>query len=210
LVVIAALLYAGSAFGKAEGIDSRATFAPIGCGSADGGAAGDCHVKVADETLTVTIDGQTQIDPGPEGFGSYTVSIPVGFGERMGAGMNVAIAPPNAAGCTLEEGSPPSTMATRHESLDPNDFVLSHDYTGPESTPTTLVGVWSYQFLVLNCQSPGPLLLLAAMNAFDGDGTEEGEVWNKTQLDVTVPEPGAALLGAAALAVLATLCRPRA
>lgn len=199
LAVMTALLLAGSAFGHAEGVDSRVTFPPLGCGSADGGA-GECHVQVENAALTVTIDGPTQIE---QGFGLYTVSIPVGFQSLMGAGMNVAIAKPNSTGCTLEEGSPPSTMATRNESLDPNDFVLSHDYTGPESTPTTLVGVWSYQFLLVNCQNPGSLLLLAAMNAFDGDGTEEGEIWNKTRLDITVPEPGAALLGAAALAALA-------
>ena len=49
--------------------------------------------------------------------------------------------------------------------------------------------MWSYQFLVLNCTTPGPLLLLAAMNAFDGSGDETGEVWNDARLDVTVPEP---------------------
>jgi hypothetical protein len=211
LVAITALLFAGSAFGKAEGIDSRKYFPPIGCGGADGGPDNECHLEPASETLMVTIDGPTQIEPGSEGFGIYTVSIPVGFGapKLVGAGMNVAIAPPNSAGCMLEEGSPPSTMAERNESFDPTDPVLSHDYSG-EPPPSTLVGVWSYQFLVLNCQNPGPLLLLAAMNAFDGTGTEEFEVWNKTQLDVTVPEPSAALLGATALAAVATLRRSRA
>jgi hypothetical protein len=209
LVVVTALLFAGSAFGKAKGVDSRKYIPPIGCGVAGGGVDGECHVEPADETLMVTIDGPTQIEPGSEGFGIYTVSIPIGFGNLKGAGMNVAIAPPNSAGCMLEEGSPPSTMAERNESLDPNDPVLSHDYSG-EPPPSTLVGVWSYQFLVLNCQNPGPLLLLAAMNAFDGTGTEELEVWNKTQLDVTVPEPGAALLGAGGVAVLAALRKTRA
>ena len=210
LLVVTTLLFAGSAFAKAKGIDSRASFGTVGCGSAATGEQLGCHFQDPDAALTVTIEGPVQIDPGPQGFGSYTVSIPVNFQNLMGAGMNVEIAPPNAAGCMLEKGSPPSTMGYQNESLDRSNPVLSHDYTGSESTPTTLVGMWSYQFLVLNCQTPGPLLLLAAMNAFNGDGTEDGEVWNKTQLEISVPEPGAALLGAGAIMALAALRRTRA
>jgi hypothetical protein len=209
LVVMTTLLFAGSAFGKAEGIDSRKYFPPIGCGGVGGGVDGECHVEPADETLMVTIDGPRQIEPGSEGFGIYTVSIPVGFSDRVGAGTNVAIAPPNSTGCMLEKFSPLDKMGTQNESLDQTDPVLSHAYSG-DLPPSTLVGVWSYQFLVLNCQNPGPLLLLAAMNAFDGLGTEEGEVWNKTQLDVSVPEPGAALLGAGTIVGLAALRKARA
>ena len=69
--------------------------------------------------------------------------------------------------------------------------------------------MWSYQFLVLNCSTPGPLLVLAAMNAFDGSGDETGEIWNKTQLEVTVPEPAAGALGMATFAALALLRRRR-
>ena len=208
-IVATSLLLAGSAFGKAEGIDSRASFAPVGCGSADGGAAGDCHVQPLDPSLTVTIAGPTQIEPGPQGFAQYTVSIPSNFGGLKGAGMNVAIGAPNTTGCSLEEFAPGDKMGTRNEvGSGPDDFVLSHDYNG-DPPPTPLEGVWSYQFLLVNCQSPGPLLLLAAMNAFDGDGTEAGEIWNKTQLDVTVPEPGAALLGATAITALALRRRTR-
>jgi hypothetical protein len=187
--------------------DVEADVAPEGT---EGGADGECHAQVANPALTVTIEGPTQIEPGIDGFGFYTVSIPTDFQNLDGAGMNVAIAAPNAAGCVLERFAPVDKMGFPPEPFDPNNLALSHEYTGPESTPTNLVGVWSYQFLVRNCTNPGPLLLLAAMNAFDGDGTEEGEVWNKTQLDVTVPEPGAALLGAGALAVLAALRRTRA
>lgn len=209
LLAMTTLLFADAAFGKAEGVDSRVSFESVGCGSTATGEELGCHVQDANAALLVTIAGPTQIDPGPEGFGSYTVSIPANFGALDGAGMNVEIAPPNPAGCVLEEGSPPSTMDYRNESFDETNPVVSHDYTGPESTPTTLVGIWSYQFLVLNCKTPGPLLLRAAMNAFDGDGTEAGEIWNKTQLDVTVPEPGAALLGATAITALALRRRTR-
>ena len=209
VLVVTIVLFADFAFGKAGGIDSRATFEPIGCGSPDGGAAGDCHVQPLDPALTVTITGPAQIDPGPEGVGVYTVSIPVGFDGLSGAGMNVAIAAPNSTGCVLEKFAPVDKMGFPPEPFDANNLALSHSYSG-DPPPSTLAGVWSYQFLVLNCQNPGPLLLLAAMNAFDGNGAEDGEVWNKTQLDVSVPEPGAALIGAAALAALVTLRRARA
>ena len=207
LLLLTTLLFtAGDAFAKAEGVDSRATYQPVGCGSADGGAAGECHVQVANPELMVTIDGPTELGTGPQDAGFYTVSIPVGSGGLMGSGMNVAIGSPNTTGCQLEKFAPLDKMGFQNESLDPNDPVLSHEYQG-DAAPATLVGVWSYQFLVLNCTTPGPLLLHAAMNAFDGSGDEEGEIWNLTQLAVTVPEPDASLLGAATLGALALLRR---
>ena len=206
-IVATIVLFAGTAFGKANGVDSRATYTPVGCGSADGGSAGDCHVQPLDPSLTVTITGPTKIDPPGDG-GLYTVSIPTDFGGLKGAGMNVAIGAGNATGCKLEEFAPVDKINTRNETFDPDNFVLSHDYVG-DAPPTSLEGVWSYQFLLVNCQNPGPLLLLAAMNAFDGDGTELGEIWNKTQIDVTAPEPGAAILGATAITALALRRRTR-
>ena len=204
MLVMTTLLFAGSAFGKAQGVDSRASFETVGCGSAVTGEQLGCHLQDADAALPVTIEGPVQIDPGPQGFGSYTVSIPVDFQNLMGAGMNVAIGAPNSTGCMLERLAPVNMnqMGFPPEPFDANNRALSHLYSG-DGFPSTLVGVWSYQFLVLNCQTPGPLLLLAAMNAFDGSGDELGEIWNKTQLDVSVPEPGPALLAATALTALA-------
>lgn len=204
LLLVTTLLFAATdAFAKAEGVDSRVTFAPVGCGSPDGGAAGECHLQALDPSLLVTIAGPTQLGTSPEDAGFYTVSIPAQGEPLKGAGMNVAIAKPNTTGCELEPFSPVDKMAYRNETLDDGP-VLSHDYQG-DAPPSTLVGVWSYQFLVLNCKTPGPLLLLAAMNAFDGSADETGEIWNKTELAVTVPEPDAALLGGATVAALVSL-----
>lgn len=208
IAIALALFAATDAWAKAEGVDSRAYFAPIGCGGEGGGAAGDCHVEAPTAELIVTIDGPDRIGTAPEDVGFYTVSIPAGSFGLLGAGFNVAFAAPNQTGCELEPFAPVGKIGFENESLDPNDPVLSHQYSG-DAPPTTLVGVWSYQFLVLNCQTPGTLLLMAAMNAFDGSGDETGEVWNDAQLDITVPEPSALLLGAAALVPLAVLRRRR-
>jgi hypothetical protein len=142
---------------------------------------------LANPALMVTIDGPTQIDTG--GAELYTVSIPPQAAPLDGAGVNVVLGAPNSTGCDLEAFS---TNLRLENELGFGDDMLTHDYEG-EPPPSDLVGIWSYQFLVVNCTTPGPLLLLAAMNAFDGSGDEEGEIWNKTELAVTVPEPGAAL-----------------
>jgi MYXO-CTERM domain-containing protein len=208
LLVTTLLFAAGDAFAKAEGVDSRATYQPVGCGSADGGAAGECHVQPLNPELMVTIDGPTELGTNPEDAGFYTVSIPPQSEPLLGAGMNVSIGKPNMTGCELEPFAPVGKIDYRNESLDPNDPVLSHEYQG-DAPPSTLIGVWSYQFLLVNCSTPGPLLLHAAMNAFDGSGDEEGEIWNLTELAVTVtaPEPSDGLLGAAAIGALASMRR---
>ncbi len=187
LLFVTLLLGAAEAFAKANGVDSRGTFPPIGCGSADGGAAGECHLQPLDPSLLVTIDGPTQIGTGLGDFGFYTVSIPQGSGGLKGAGVNVVLAAPNGTGCSLETFS--SNLRTDDEF---GPIMLTHAYEG-EPPPFLLEEIWSYQFLVLHCTTPGPLLLLAAMNAFDGSGDEEGEIWNKTELAITVPEPTTAL-----------------
>jgi len=200
LLLIACLLVPSSAFAKATGVDSRQEFPPVGCGSAADGENLGCHVMDADPQLTVTIDGPTQMINPQE---TYTASVPVDFMSLKGAGINVAIAPPNTTGCQLDTLSPVGKFGPKNDSFDPNDFVLSH--LGNDTPPTNLIGVWSYQFLVLNCTTPGTLMLEVAMNVFDGDGTELGELWNRASLAVTVPEPGGASLAAAAVASLAAI-----
>jgi hypothetical protein len=204
VLLLTCLLAPAAALAEADGVDSRQEFPPLGCGNSVTGEEAGCHVQNANPALMVTIDGPQQIDVGEEGFGLYTASIPVGFMGLEGAGINVALDAPNAPGCELEGFAPSTKIGFPVDEGPPVTAVLSHKYNG-EPPPTTLVGVWSYQFLVLNCDIPGPVLLRVAMNAFDGSGDETGEVWNSSTLDVTVPEPGAALASAAAFAAVGAI-----
>lgn len=199
---IAVLLLPLRAAAEGLGVDSRQEYPPVGCGGTDGLEVG-CHFTEANQDLVVTLVGPTELAADPFGSGSYAVSIPTDFASLEGAGVNVAIAAGNATGCQLEAFS--SNLRDANDSLDPEDFVLTH--AGNDSPPDNLVGVWGYEFLIVNCTNPGTLTLLAAMNAFNRDGLESGEIWNKTELQVTVPEPAGAALGLAALTALALLER---
>lgn len=200
IALLAMLLCAGDALAEATAVDSRDAFPPIGCGDAVTGEGAGCHVTNANPELVVSLTGDERVDVGPEAAGLYTASIPAGAFGLQGAGINVAMAEPNATGCDLEAFAPSGKLGPFNGGF--GDPVLSHLHDGDPPPVPTLVGVWTYQFLVLNCQTPGTLLLRVAMNAFDGDGTELGEVWNGTELEVTVPEAGA---NASALAMLLAL-----
>jgi hypothetical protein len=206
------LLLPQIALAKAGGVDSRKDMPPLGCGSAATGEQLECHFQDPDPQLMVTIDGPTQIDFAPEATGFYTASLPVNYLQLKGAGINAHIDRPNPTGCELEPFAPIGKLAFKNDSLDPSDPVLSHFYAGEPPPIPDLVNVWAYQFLIVNCKAPGSLLLRVAMNAFDGSGDEDGEHWNFATLPVdigTVPEPGAALIGGAAIAGLGTLARRR-
>jgi len=85
--------------------------------------------------------------------------------------------------------------------------VLSHR-DAEDTPPLGSIGVYGYQFLLVNCNTPGTVRVLVAMNTFNFDGESTGDFWNQAEKTVTVPEPGSA--GAAlAVAVLATLARRR-
>jgi len=205
LVLGSSLLVAQIGSANFDGVDSRVEFPPLGCGSAATGEQAGCHFTDANPGVVVSIQGPSQIDVGQEGVGLYTVSIPAGTLGLEGAGMNAAIDAPNASDCELETFAPvgKQQLINDPDSLSPYP-VVSHRDDG-EAPPLSLYGVWSYQFLVLNCSAPGPILLRVAMNAFDGSGDEGGEAWNSNTLEITVPEPGATLLGVGLVATLAAL-----
>lgn len=198
LAIALIALAPASALAMAGGVDSSFYFPPVGCGGPEGEGLG-CHTGVANPELSVTVDGPLAIDPGTGGSGAYSASIPPGFQGLLGAGVNVLIGSESTSDCQLDNLGSPILQPVGPE-------LLTH--VGDSSPPQNLVGVWSYDFLIVNCSIPGTVVLYAAMNAFDGSGDETGEVWNRTQLTVTVPEPDASALGLAAAGALVAL-RPR-
>jgi len=75
----------------------------------------------------------------------------------------------------------------------------------------TAVGKFSYDFTVTAPDEPGSLELRGAMNTFDNNGNQDGDLWNGTSLFVTIPEPTATAGGVAALvglSFLSALSRP--
>ena len=197
--------WSSAAFAKATGVDSRPFFPPLGCGSTATGETLGCHFTDANAALTVTIDGPTHLLMGAQD--TYTASIPVGAFQLQGAGINVAFDEPNTTGCQLQpvaaQGFGPLQFINDPDTPGPEP-VLSHVHVG-DPPPINLIGIWAYQFLVQNCTTPGAVALRVAMNAFDGNGAEDGEIWNFEKITLTVPEPGVALLGVGAVATIVAL-----
>jgi hypothetical protein len=195
-------LGAGSARAEKDGIDSTFYFDGVpGCGDALLGEQEGCHADPESDLVQVTVVGPDQIDAGG-GFGVFTASAMTSLQGQQGAGVNVLVA---AAGttsdCQLETFPTPNS--------DPLVFegpVLTHrDAENPP--PLGSIGVFSYDFLLVNCNAPGTVRLLVAMNTFNGDGESTGDAWNQTEKTVAVPEPGVGAAGGAAALALAAAGR---
>jgi len=154
-----------------------------------------CH-GAASTAVTTTLTGPTTLLAGTSAL--YTVSITQ---AGVGAGLNVAVDPSSLAGATLGL-------------VDANTQLLTNTATSPVpqlthtngliNAPAGNIGDWSYSFMVNAPLAAGTILINAVMNAFDGDGTEAGDLWDATTLaiQVVLPEPSTALLlglGAAGL-----------
>jgi len=204
LVSMVLLLAVGPAGAKEKGVDSPSYFPPIGCGVGPDGGPDGCHDTSADAALVVQLDGAIAIPTG--GSGNYMVSMPVGFGGQMGSGVNVAVGTDSTASCDLDRLGAANLQFLGGDAN--RQATLSHaDAT--TQPPTGSLGVWSYSFALTNCIVPGTIHLLAAMNAYNGDADITGDVWNSTEMNVTVPEPTANRVGAIAIATLGGLIRRR-
>lgn len=181
------------------GIDSTLYYqGAIGCGGPQLEGEG-CHVDVESPLVSVSIDG-------PDAFAvsaaAFTARAETSIAEQWGSGINVLIdAAASTSDCQL--GSFPTP---ENDQLAFKGPVLSH--RDAESLPPIgSIGVFSYQFLLVNCTTPGTVRILVAMNTFNGDGESTGDAWNQTEKIVTVPEPSAAAAALAAGVALAALGR---
>jgi hypothetical protein len=213
LAIAALALGAVEARANLEGIDS--TFynnGVVGCGSPQLNDVEGCHADLDNPMVLVQIDGPSEISV-DEGSGFYTVHLSETLPETFdGAGVNVAIYEiDSTSDCELDAfpqpGSDPLQFCSGGQTCGgPAGDVLSHR-TAAEGPPDGSVGVFSYDFQLVNCTTEGNVRVLVAMNAFNGDEDITGEAWNKAEIDVTVsaPEPGASGAAATALGALVAL-----
>lgn len=198
------LLAGGPAAAEKDGIDS--TFynnGVVGCGSPALGKEEGCHADPESDLVQVTVAGSDFIEEAG-GAGAFTATVSclppltcsLGTnGAQQGSGINVLIDPTGTTSdCALDPFPSPE-----NDQLVADGPVLSHQdaESGP---PTGSLGVFSYQFLLVDCQTPGTVRLLVAMNTFNFDGESTGDAWNQTVKTVTVPEAAGAAAAVAALA----------
>jgi hypothetical protein len=158
-----------------------------------GTSCGGCHGS-ASTAVTTTLTGPATLSAGTSAV--YTVSITqVG----VGAGLNVAVNSSSLAGATLGIVDANTQLLSHSSSPVPQ---LTH-VNAAVNAPTGNKGDWSYSFLVNAPLAAGTILLNAVMNAFDGDGTEAGDLWAATTVTIQViPEPSMALLLGTGVAAL--------
>jgi hypothetical protein len=201
LGLVLAMLGAERAAAEKDGIDSNLYYpGAIGCGSPDLFEAEGCHAEFENELVSVSIDGPDDIALGEApAAAAFVVLAETSLEGQQGAGVNVFIDPAvSTSDCQLGTFPTPE-----NNQLVPEGPVLTHR-DAEVLPPLGSVGVFSYQFLLMNCNAPGTVRVLVAMNTFNFDGESTGDAWNKTEKTVTVPEPGGA---GAAWALAATLSR---
>jgi hypothetical protein len=212
LAMTALALGVGDAHANITGIDS--TFfnegGVVGCGSPTLNENEGCHADLENPMVLVEIEGPSQISV-DEGSGFYTVhlseTLPATF---EGAGVNITIYElDSTSDCELDPfpqpGSDPLQFCGGLVCGGATGNVLSHT-SAEVGPPTGSIGVFSYDFQLVNCTTEGEVRVLTAMNAFNGDEDITGEAWNKAEIMVTVSAPEAGPTASiAALGVLLAL-----
>ena len=212
LFLTVALLLPGASFARSRGIDTNdiALFGAVGCGAGTSGLI--CH-NVASNAVFVEISGPETLALDESAV--YTVEIfeaVQGSGAlQAGAGLSV-LAILDEVLTDIDDGILSENNANTRITEGPGTFVaqatgqLTHVNASSPLADGSL-GVTSYDFTVTAPSSTGILELRANMNAFNGNLLQIGDNWNGTSLIVTVPEPAAASLAAAALVTLIALRR---
>jgi hypothetical protein len=199
-----AVATAGAAVAEKDGIDSTLYFdGAVGCGSAELGEQEGCHANPKSDLVQVSLQGPDRIDEGG-GLGVYTATVMTDIQGQQGSGINVLLDPQaSTSDCQLDAFPQPGSDPLVFEGA-----VLTHrDAESPP--PLGSIGVFSYQFLLIDCNTPGTVRLLVAMNTMNFDGESTGDAWNETEKTVTVPEPAGAGLAAALALAGAALARRR-
>ena len=166
-----------------------------------GTSCGGCH-GAASTAVTTTLSGPLTLSPGATGTFTALISPTVAGGPvGVGAGINVALA--GLAGAALG-----TTLTDTNTKIVSSQ--LEHTNGALATPPPTNRGDWSYDFKVTAPLSLGTILINAVMNAFDGDGTEDGDLWAKVQFSVqVVPELSTVVLLGSGIAGLAAIGRRR-
>jgi MYXO-CTERM domain-containing protein len=202
-------LEAGRVAAEEDGVDSSFYFeGVVACGGSPELAEDPgCHADPESDLVEVTIAGPDFIDEAI-GVGAYTVSAMTTIPGQQGAGVNVLIdAASSTSDCELDPFPSPQNDNLVFSTEGAGNVLTHRDAT--TTPPLGSLGVFSYDFLLINCSVPGNVRILVAMNTYNADGESIGDAWNKTEKTVSVPEPAGSALAALAGLVGAARARRR-
>jgi hypothetical protein len=166
-----------------------------GAGIARDQSCGGCHGNKATGSLSVSLSGPAQLAAGATA--SYTLTI---------------VDPGGMAGGSFGVGS--SNGGSFVSATDANTHQLNGNVThlnAYASPPAGNIGDWSYNFDLTAPGLAGTTITVSfAGLAFDGDFSNNGDIWNiGTYLVSVVPEPATGLLVSLGVGMLALAGRRR-